>query len=253
MDTSRHVFSLGEDLMVLLCFFLLFVLPKGLIPNDEDHLLKQWLNILFISPGGSRVSWQCCTDQLQPDISLTYLVHHIYLVSQSNKNMHFVLHFMSTGCSSVCPLTWKVFCCSTSCISWTEPCCVKHNSSRRSLYPQTLYVFCSLLLFMPASETTTHRFTDKFAWQSWLSWSYPWSIAALPAETINIAIEKEWVELDRGDIPRVLRMNTHRRSVDRMWVKAAGRSNPVMSGMHLGPHQHCTVNNPEIKTFPPCC
>lgn len=138
-------FSLGEDLMVLLCFFLLFVLPKGLIiSNDEDHLLKQWLNILFISPGGSRVSWQCCTDQLQPDILLIYLVHHIYLVSQSNKNMHFVLHFMSTGCSSVCPLTWKVFCCSTSCIFWTEPCCVKHYSSWRSFYPQTLYVFCSL-------------------------------------------------------------------------------------------------------------
>ena len=85
-----NVFSLGEDLMVLPypIFFLLFVLPKGLIiPNEEDHLLKQWLNILFISPGGSSGSWRCCTDQLQPDILLIYLVHHIYLVSQSIKNM----------------------------------------------------------------------------------------------------------------------------------------------------------------------
>lgn len=121
-----------ENLMVFLYFFFLFVQPKRLIiPNEKEHLLKQWLNIFLFNLAEAEVAGIVVYitypmySQPIPSYILSIIV---WFHSQiGSTNVQCMLNYMSTAGSSVRLWTWKVFCCSTSwmlrskhLLCWTE-------------------------------------------------------------------------------------------------------------------------------------
>lgn len=67
---SGHIsptFGLEEDLIAFSRLFLLFVQPEGLINPTKRTVVKAMTDIFFfyfILPGGIKLSWHCCTDQI---------------------------------------------------------------------------------------------------------------------------------------------------------------------------------------------
>lgn len=150
MDTSNQRVWFGGRFHGVSLFFLLLVEPKGLIiPNENDHLSKQWLNIFLFHPEEAEVagivvqiSYSMCSQTI-----CSYILFNIF--------SGFTVRSAAQTCTAWCTTCQQLV---PAFVLWpgssfaaalpefykANTCCVKHNSSRKSFYQQTLHVLGSL-------------------------------------------------------------------------------------------------------------